>query len=108
MFEKSNVQRVPNEYVRVVTDGGLPRFVLDEEKAKPELGDFDLGAAGDGPATVFIDNVVPGLWYGIGRAESPVGPYVVDEWIRAKSSEPLKLTAPKAGDSGFYRVMARE
>lgn len=107
-FEESNVQRVPNEYVRVVTDGGLPRFVLDEEKAKPELGDFDLGAAGDGPATVVIDNVVPGLWYGIGRAESPAGPYVVDEWIRAKSDEPLKLTAPKTGDSGFYRVMARE
>ena len=108
MFEESNVQRVPSEYVRVVTDGGLPRFVLDEEKAKPELGDFDLGAAGDGAATVVIDNVVPGLWYGIGRAESPVGPYVVDEWIRAKSSEPLVLTAPKAGSSGFYRVMARE
>ena len=108
MFEESNVQRVPKEYVRVVTDGGLPRFVLDEEKAKPELGDFDLGAAGDGPATVVIDNVVPGLWYGIGRAESPAGPYVVDEWIRAKSSEQLVLTAPKTGSSGFYRVMARE
>ena len=64
-------------------------------------------AALEGAATVVIDNVVPGLWYGIGRAESPAGPYVVDEWIRAKSGEPLVLTAQKTGDSGFYRVMAR-
>ena len=107
-FDESNVERVSDDYVRIVTDGGLPRIVLDEEKAKPELGDFHIGAGEDGEVTVVVNNVVIGLWYGIGRAESPVGPYVVDKWFRATSASPLELTAQKTGAAGFYKIMARE
>ena len=107
-FDESNVERVSDDYVRIVTDGGLPRIVLDEEKAKPELGDFHIGEGEDGEVTVVVNNVVVGLWYGIGRAESPVGPYVVDKWFRATSASQLTLTAPKTGAAGFYKIMARE
>lgn len=92
----------------IVPDGGLPRIVLDEEKAKSELGDFHIGEGEDGEVTAVVNNVVVGLWYGIGRAKSQAGPYVVDEWVRATSASPLTLTAQKTGDAEFYKIMMRE
>ena len=107
-FDQQTLNRPPAEYTKVAVINGILSLVIDEEKAKPVLGDFELGPTEFDSATVSVENVVPGLLYGLGRAETPVGPYVVERWVRAKPGEALNLTAPKEGASGFYRIIVRE
>lgn len=107
-FDLQTLNRPPVEFTKVVVVDGVASVVLDEEKTKPVLGDFDLGVAEFDSAAVSVENVVPGLLYGLGRAETPAGPYVVDEWVRAKPGEAVSLTAPKVGSSGSCRIKARE
>lgn len=109
-FNERYVLRVNRKYYEVIKDDklGVERIELSEE-ASPVLGAIDLGSAAvSGKATVKVSNVIPGLEYGLGHAESPVGPYTVDKWMKATSENDLDLEAPAAGASGFYRVMARE
>lgn len=108
-FDEQYILRVNRKYYEVLTDEfGVKRVELSE-KAAPVLGSIDLGAAAtSGKATVKVSNVIPNLEYGLGHAETPVGPYVVDKWQRATSEADLELEAPAEGAGGFYRVMARE
>lgn len=107
-FDQQTLNRPPAEYTKVAVINGVVSLVLDEEKARPVLGDFELGRTELDSAAVSVENVVPGLLYGLGRAETPTGPYVVDRWVRAKPGEAIDLTAPKEGASGFYRIIVRE
>lgn len=84
--------------------------VLDEKVATPEVSAVD--ASSDSIMSVWPGNVKPLLEYGLGRGESPAGPFDVsaEAWVRAdeKGELPRPLTAPKSGASGFYRVIVRE
>ena len=101
-----NEALAPSDYyeVEVSARTGKPDVVLSE-KAKPEIGEVELG--GD-EAAIAVGNVIPGLVYGLGRAESPAGPYEVDEWVKPVPGKPLVLTAEKESSSAFYRVEAKE
>ena len=107
-FDSVTFERPPAEYTRIAIVNGVASLVLDEEKARPVLVDFDLAYPNGRLAAVMVGNAVIGLEYGLGRAETPVGPYVVDEWVKATGDGSLVLAAPLSGPAGFYRVMARE
>lgn len=107
-FDSVTFERPPAEYTRIAIVNGVASLVLDEEKARPVLVDFDLAYPNGRLAAVTVGNAVIGLEYGLGRAETPVGPYVVDEWVKATGDGSLVLAAPLSGPAGFYRVMARE
>lgn len=94
------------------TDEGAISIELNE-KATPDLGDeseIDLTSDSD-EVSIKPANVKPYLYYGIGRADSPAGPYVVeaDGWVQADADGtlPQALTAPKTGAEGYYRVEVR-
>jgi len=77
-------------------------------EATPTLEGAGIDLAGDADAvTVAPGNVKAGLTYGLGHAETPQGPFSVDEWKVAAPDEPLVLTAPKQGATGYYRVLVR-
>lgn len=82
--------------------------------AAPVIGAAtDFGAADASTVSVWLetDTVKPNLLYGLGRSETPVGPFVVEDgaWVRADADGVLHeaLTAPKIGPQGFYRVLVR-
>ena len=82
--------------------------------AAPVIGAaVDFGAADVSTVSVWLetDTVKPNLLYGLGRSETPVGPFVVEDgaWVRADADGVLHeaLTAPKIGPQGFYRVIVR-
>ena len=61
---------------------------------------------------VLPDNLRPGLWYGLGKSETPFGPFVVDEdsWRQADGDGRLDgpLTTRTGGECGYYKVYVRE
>lgn len=83
----------------------------DGDIERPVIGAVDFNAEGGTKVSVWPENLEPGYLYGLGRSDTPVGPYVVEEggWLRADENGELPdaLTAPKKGSSGFYRVEAR-
>jgi len=89
-------------------------LALNERAVAPDLSgpgaEVDLGGS-ETEVSVVPATVVPGLWYGLGCGATPAGPYAVPSggWVRAETDGlPHALTAPKAGASGYYRVMVRE
>ena len=96
-----------------IESGDTVRLVLNAQ-ATPVIGAaVDFGAADASTVSVWLekDTVKPGLWYGLGRSDTPVGPFVVEDgaWVRADADGALHeaLTAPKTGPQGFYRVIVR-
>ena len=93
-------------------DGAEVRFVLNE-KAKPVIGDFDLGAASDaGPVQVSVENGKPNLRYALGWSESPAGDFAAHlteaDWFSADAYGRVgPLTAPKGDEGRFYRLLVR-
>ena len=93
--------------------GDTVRLVLNAQAAPVIGAAVDFGAADASTVSVWLeeDTVKPGLWYGLGRSETPVGPFVVEDgaWVRADADGVLHeaLTAPKIGAQGFYRVIVR-
>lgn len=77
----------------------------------PVIGKVDFGEADASTVSVWPDNVKPNLLYGLGRSETPSGPFVVEDgaWVRADANGVLHeaLSAPKIGPQGFYRVIVR-
>ena len=94
------------------TDGMVMMDIGLNDLAKPGLGEVDFNAADGTTVSVWPTDVRPGLVYGLGRSESPTGPFVVEEdgWVRADANGnlPRALTAPKGDSGGFYRVIVRE
>ena len=100
----------------VKTIGGVPSLIvgLDPDVAAPKVsneGFVDL--TGDAEVVrVMPTNVKPNLWYGLGRSDTPAGPFVVepDGWVQAdaEGSLPQALAAPRIGDGCFYRVIVTE
>ena len=95
------------------TDGLVVMSVGLNDQAKPGLGEVDFNAADGTAVSVWPTNVKPGLVYGLGRSESPTGPFAVEEdgWVRADANGtlPRALTAPKGDGAGyFYRVIVRD
>lgn len=96
------------EYARFEFESGVPKIVLDEEKARPIMKHLAISGKASDSVSVMVDNVVVGLSYGLGVAASPAASsFVVSEWKLADSEKPLELSAPKGGSALFYRVMAR-
>ena len=96
-----------------IESGDTVRLVLNAQ-ATPVIGAaVDFGAADASTVSVWPerDTVKPGLWYGLGRSDTPVGPFVVEDgaWVRADADGVLHeaLTAPKTSPQGFYRVIVR-
>ena len=96
-----------------IESGDTVRLVLNAQ-ATPVIGAVvDFGAADASTVSVWLetDTVKPNLLYGLGRSETPVGPFVVEDgaWVRADADGVLReaLTAPKTGPQGFYRVIVR-
>lgn len=93
------------------TDGLVVMSVGLNDQAKPGLGEVDFNAADGTAVSVWPTNVKPGLVYGLGRSESPTGPFIVEEdgWVQADANRtlPHALTASKDGPSCFYRVIVR-
>lgn len=93
-------------------DGAVVRFVLNE-KAKPVIGDFDLGAVSDaGPVQVSVENGKPNLRYALGWSESPAGDFAAhlteEDWFSADAYGRVgPLTAPKGDEGRFYRLLVR-
>ena len=108
-FNEQYVLRVHRTYYVVKKgENDVERVELSDEAA-PVVEAVDLGSVtATGQASVEVSNVIPNLEYGLGRSESPVGPYVVETWQRATSGGNLRLVAPANGSSGFFKVMARE
>lgn len=80
--------------------------------ATPRIGGaVDFGGEEDSTVSVWPENVKPALLYGLGRSETPVGPFIVEDgsWVRADANGVLHeaLQAPKIGPQGFYRVIVR-
>ena len=79
--------------------------------ALPVIRTVDFGEADASTVSVWLENVKSGLTYGLGRSETPVGPFLVEDgsWVRADANGVLHeaLTAPKVGPQGFYRVVVR-
>lgn len=93
-----------------VESGDTVRIVLNAQ-ATPVIGKVDFGEADASTVSVWPDNVKPNLLYGLGRSETPNGPFVVEDgaWVRADANGVLHeaLSAPKIGPQGFYRVIVR-
>lgn len=96
------------------TDGLVVMSVGLNDLAKPGIGgdgEVDFNAADGTAVSVWPTNVKPGLVYGLGRSDSPTGPFVVaeDGWVQtgATGTLPRALTAPKGDSGGFYRVIVR-
>lgn len=95
------------------TDGLVVMDVGLNDLAKPGLGEVDFDAADGTMVSVWPTDVKPGLVYGLGRSDSPTGPFVVEEdgWVQADANGalPHALTAPKGdGAGGFFRVIVRD
>ena len=97
------------------TDGLVVMAVELNNEAKPVIdadAQVDFNATDGTEVSVMPSNVKPHLWYGLGRSDSPAGPFVVekDGWVQAgaDSTLPRALTAPKGDSGGFYRVIVRE
>lgn len=77
----------------------------------PVIGEVDFGGVDGTMVSVWPWNVKANLWYGLGRSETPKGPFVVEDgaWVRADADGVLHeaLKAPKIGPQGFYRVIVR-
>jgi len=89
------------------------RAVLARETANLEPLLTEEGAEVDltGDTVVAIPaNLAPYCRYGLGRSATPAGPYAVGRWLRtdAEGYLPEPLTAPKEGETGFYRVLMQE
>ena len=88
------------------------RVELNEEATPKIDGETKVDLTGSEDEVALVpSNVKPGLLYGLGHSDSPAGPYVVEEggWVQADADGklPRALTAPKAGASGYYRVVVR-
>lgn len=83
------------------------------EKAKPIITAApEINYSPTEVAMRTVENMKPGLWYALGRADSIEGPYVATNWQEGKGPNSFgqmyfdkPLTAPKTGDGGFYRVI---
>ena len=84
---------------------GLARPRIDAESTVDFTGS-------DTEVSVIPSNIRPELWYGLGRSETPTGPFAVekDGWVQAdeKGDLPDPLKAPKSGPCGFYRVFVTD
>ena len=95
------------------TESGDNASLGQDALALPVIRTVDFGEADASTVSVWLENdsVKPGLLYGLGRSETPVGPFLVEEggWVRADANGMLHeaLTAPKVGPQGFYRVVVR-
>ena len=92
------------------TSVGIDEAALNDQGA-PIIGDVDFGGVDGTTVRLWPLNVKPNLWYGLGRSETPMGPFIVEDgaWVRADADGVLHeaLTAPKIGPQGFYRVLVR-
>ena len=74
-------------------------------------GAVDFGGADGSSVSVWLENVKPKLAYGLGRSDTPVGPFVVEDgsWVRADDDGVLyeALTAPRIGPRSFYKIIVR-
>ena len=96
------------------TDGLLSLTVDLNETARPELdekAEIDMTGS-DTEVAIRPANVKPGLWYGLGRGDSPTGPFEVPEggWVQADEHGelPESVRAAKSGATGFYRVIVTD
>ena len=95
------------------TESGDNASLGQDALALPVIRTIDFGEADASTVSVWLENdsVKPGLLYGLGRSETPVAPFLVEDgsWVRADANGVLHeaLTAPKVGPQGFYRVVVR-
>ena len=101
------------DWFTVETAGGAVRVLLNALATPTITEDAGFEVAADGETVALMPgNVKPNLFYGLGAAATPAGPFAVADgaWVQADAAGVLSapLTAPKVGDGGFYKVVVRE
>lgn len=110
IYPKMNDFVNDNDWYDFIDDGSSFALVLNE-KAKPIATEIEFDTRASEVVMRTIENIKPGLWYALGRSDSIEGPFVATNWQEAKVGTDGKpylddsLTAPKSGESGFYRVI---
>lgn len=100
-------------YDFIYSDDYTTYAMVLNEKAKPIITAApEIDYSPTEVAMRTVENMKPGLWYALGRSDSPAGPFEATNWQEGKGPNSFNemyfdkpLTAPKTSNSGFYRVI---